>query len=255
MDRLSVQLKAPGIRGHNTENTLTDFGPPGPHQSGQRYNLTLSDVEGHILEISFLGYSLHLKDNLPDLRGFLRIHLIQFPSYHLRDQVVIRDLVHIPAADILRIPEYGNPGGQPVHVLELMGNKDNRYSLVPQILRDPVEFLAFVVRQRRGRLVHDHDPRIPGQGFGDLHQLLFCHRKGGHRLTYIQSRTQGRDQFFCLLIHKLPVIEAHLIFDLLPHKYIFRNRQIRECGHVLIDRRYSHTGGFQRGTEGNLFPL
>ena len=56
-------------------------------------------------------------------------------------------------------------------------------------------------------------------------------------------------------MHLPPVIHPKFVFDLLPHKNIFRYRQIRERGYMLIDRSNSHLCRINRTLGGNPLSL
>src|SRR5262245_57477686 len=64
--------------------------------------------------------------------------------------------------------------------LELMRDKEDRYTAVPKPAQRLEQLLYQLWRQNRCRLVEDQQPRIGHQAADDLHSLTFTDRKRMH---------------------------------------------------------------------------
>ena len=67
---------------------------------------------------------------------------------------------------------------------------DDRHALVGEGADETEEPLDLALGERRGRLVHDQDPRRRPQGLGDLHDLAFGHVEPAHALARIDIRSE-----------------------------------------------------------------
>lgn len=122
----------PASAGKNTEDRLADLTAPGANQTGQSENLALMEREIDAGKQADLAEILDAQQFGANLGSFFGEELGDFPADHGHDQIVVGDLVDIPAADVLRVAENGDATGQPVHVLEAVRDEDDRDATVPE---------------------------------------------------------------------------------------------------------------------------
>ena len=82
---------------------------------------------------------------------------------------------------MLTISKHSHRIGYRQDFLHAMRDIDDRNAFLRQFANHLKQAVRFVDGQRRGRFVHDQDPRLCHQSFCDLHQLLLTNPQSGHR--------------------------------------------------------------------------
>jgi hypothetical protein len=108
------------------------------------------------------------------------------PGHELSRRRLPDRLGHHPLA----VAEHRHPVRDPVDLVELVGDVDDGDAALPQLPDHPEQRLDLGRAQRRGRLVHHDDPRLPRDGAGDLDQLLLGHPQLADRCLRIDPQTQ-----------------------------------------------------------------
>ncbi len=112
---------------------------------------------------------------VPLLDGAFREDRRQFTADHQRDELGPRDLSCRACRHGLAIAQHRDAIGQGEDFVEPVRDVDHADVLAPETSNDLEETIDFAIGQRRGRLVHDHDPRVRADRLGDLDDLLLRH--------------------------------------------------------------------------------
>ena len=160
---------------------LHQFGPPGAHQPVQADDLALADVERHVVDRDPAGVRLGDRDAL-DRQG----HVAVVP------RLVAEVVVGLPAHHLPDRPRAGRcsprPRWPPAHRRGRPPRSRRSRSPPPGggrcrrwrrrwLVRSRMtlnKHLDLARAERRGRLVHDQDAGVGGQGAGDLDDLLLA---------------------------------------------------------------------------------
>ncbi len=96
--------------------------------------------------------------------------------HHIRQGLLVGVLgSHI--ADILALAEHRHPVGHLQHLVELVGDDDERLAVRLHVPHDLEQLIRLLRRQDGGRLVQDQNIRAPEQHLDDLNRLLL---RNGH---------------------------------------------------------------------------
>ena len=101
-------------------------------------------------------------------------------DHHADDRVDI-GVGDAAGADIAAVAQHGVAVAEAEHLLEPVGDEDDRQALGLERSDDAGEIGDFGFAQRRGRLVHDDEPRAHGERARDLDELLLGDREIAHR--------------------------------------------------------------------------
>ena len=120
---------------------------------------------------------------------------------HEPGEVAAAGVGHRVGALAAAVAQDGDPVGDGPHLVELVGDEDDRPALVGHAPQHPEQGLGLLRRQDRGRLVEDEDAGVAGQRLEDLDPLLLADRQLPHpgrrvdragRSARRASRTRGR---------------------------------------------------------------
>ena len=102
----------------------------------------------------------------------------------------------------------------------------------------PKSRVDVVLRQRRGRLVHDQDARVVRERLGDLDALPVADRELADRRAHVEVADVERVQHLArALAHRAPVDRAEAALRRVAHEDVFGDRQLGEEQELLVDRR------------------
>src|SRR5262245_47919645 len=117
-----------------------------------------------------------------------------------------------------------------------MADEDDRHVAVAQLPHGLEQVVDLVRRQRRGRLVHDEQPRTRRERLCDLEDLPVGDSQPAHRDTRIEVDAELAEQAGCFGSHPPPVHSADSPKWLPAREDVLGCRQIREDGRLLIHR-------------------
>ena len=186
IDLPAVDPDFAGIERVGAEDRPRGLGPPGADQSGKAEDLALVRLERDVDELDRMGIAgvaasrepLDLERDRPALGDrALAVKRADLASDHHPDDRVDRDVGDLSGADIAAVAQDREPVAEPEHLLEPVGDEDDRQALGLERGHDAGEIGDFGLAQRRGRLVHDDEPRPHRQRPGDLDQLLLGDRE------------------------------------------------------------------------------
>ena len=115
----------------HTEDTFHQFRSLSTYQAAESKNLASSKGEGAILEGTIMDTGIS-SDIQQYLSGFCiilrRIDIGQLTTNHLFDDLIIRNLVHMPGTNIGAVSHDGNIITNLTNLRHLMGNIDEGYA-------------------------------------------------------------------------------------------------------------------------------
>ena len=254
MNLLSLQVNLAGVRLRDAADAFDHLGAPRANQAGKAQNFAGMDREGGILEEAGAAQTLYLQHFPADLYLRLGEKVVDLAAHHGLDQVGVGDFIHVIGADILGIAEHRHAAGQPVHVLEAVGDEYDGDAFLAQLVHDAVKLLGFPLGQRRGRLVQNDDFGVGGQGLGDFDDLLLGHGQRAHLGGGTEIGVHAPEQLVGLLVHGPPLDDA-VFDDFVAHEDVFGYRQVRIGGGVLVNRGDAGGLGVPRSLKVNLLPV
>ena len=123
------------------------------------------------------------------------------------------------------------------NLLEAVGNVDDAGAVLAEPGDDGEEPLDLALAQRRGRLVHDQDPRVGADGLGDLDDLLLGHAERLDEPVGIDRRADPAEQLRRALPPGLPAQAAPGPAALERQRDVLGDGQVREERRLLVDGR------------------
>ena len=140
-------------------------------QPGKAEDLTAverkADVLHHLARIQMLC----LEHGFADLGIALRVDIVERAADHHVDELRLGTVLRVDRADAFAVAQDRDAVADLKQLAQTVGNEDDRHALIAQIPDDVHEDLGLAVRQRGGRLVHDDQLRVGGQGLRHLHHL------------------------------------------------------------------------------------
>ena len=111
--------------------------------------------------------------------------------------------------------------------------------------------------ERRGRLVHDHELRVPEHGLRDRHRLPLAARERGDRLP---DRAHGRhrearERLVRRLLHRLLVQEDASVQALPPEEHVLHDVQVVTEREILVDGLDAERGGLAGRADPDRLPV
>ena len=164
------------------DDRLGQLGAPGADQAVQAEDLSPVEAEGDAARPRLGGEVSHLEHRLAacGTGGQLREHVR--PSDHVGDHLVLGEAFDLVVErGVAAVPQDGHPIRQLEHLLELVTDEDHGDALGAQLSQDAEQVAGLVRGDRRRRLVQEEDPRLQGEGLGDLDQLHLGRAEGGDR--------------------------------------------------------------------------
>ena len=176
----------------DTEDAFHELRSLRSDQSAEAENLSLSDGEAHSAERLLVNRRivLHFHDGLADFVMVFRIDVTEFPSHHLRNNLLCRHLLRRPRSDVGTVPHDGDVVGNPLDFIHFVGNVNHGDALLLQVSHDLKEELHFLIGKRGSRLVEDDDLCIVGNRFCNFHHLHLPDGKRRKRRLYIVIQSQ-----------------------------------------------------------------
>ena len=129
------------------------------------------------------------------------VEILQSPSNHHLNDFVGREFRPLQLPDILAIAQDGKPVGQFVNFGHAMADVDDGHSFRTKLPDHLEQSIGFTIRESGRRFIHYQDSAFVEESPGDLHLLLFGHRKMGRALRGLKPGAQPIQHFLGLSIH------------------------------------------------------
>ena len=146
-------------------------------------------------------------------------------DHHL-DDFGRNDIFFFNNTDVLAITQDRDAVGQVEYFFQTVGDVDDGYSPVSQLVDDLVQQLGFSGRKGSCRLIHDDQPGIRCQCLQDFNHLLLRYRQRFNNVCSLQRESVAVDQFLDLCLFCLVGDNAELA-DFLAEQDILVDRQCR----------------------------
>ena len=136
------------------------------------------------------------------------------------------------------------------NLVEPMADENDAYAFALELGDQSHECVDFVTGKRRGGLVHDHEPRLGGQGAADRHELPLSYRQVTDKGVEVEGCADARHSNLGDRAN-LSHIEKDAPLGHLARRYVFRHRQVGEEREVLINDLNAVTSrvGRRRGAQ------
>ena len=240
-----------------TGDRLQKLALPRSGDTGNAENLARAGGEGHIVEhlhalVAHAGQPAHDQPVLRILRlgaGDVQIHLLA--NHHLGQLRLVR-LGGVDRADIFALAQHGNTVGQRQHLVQLVGDDQNRLAVVAHTAQHGKQLLRLLRRQHGGRLVQDQDIRTAVEHLDDLDRLLFG---DGHLIDLfagVNVKAVAGGNGADLLLGGLAV-KAPLPFE--SQHNIFRGGKHVHQLEMLVDHADPVSKRVARRADDHLFPV
>ena len=129
-------------------------------------------LKGNALDGLSPAQARHLQPRSAPFYTAGRELLIQRSSHHAFDHLIAGDRMDRAVGDIAPIAQNGHPIGDGEHLFQPVADVEDPHSLTPQFPHEDEELLYLMGSQRGCGFVHDEDPGLVNQGFGNFDQLL-----------------------------------------------------------------------------------
>jgi len=125
------------------------------------------------------------------------------------------------------------------HLVETVGDEDQRPAFVAQAAGDREESIDLHSTERGRRLVHDQQSGVERDGLRDLDDLLVGDGQTQRRAPGVDVHAKPVEQPLSLGVHRRAVDPPSRGQRLAPHEDVLGDREVREEGGLLVDHRHA----------------
>ena len=154
----------------------------------------------------------------------------------------------------MAVAQHGEPVAEPEHFLQPVGDEDDRQALGLERSDDAGEIGDFRFAERRGRLVHDDEPRAHGKRARDLDELLLGDRKIAnqrHRVALEADLVGDRAR----VLGEAPPADEELRTRFAADEHVLGDCHVGGEGEFLIDRDNAGALGVVGRREGDRLAI
>ena len=222
------------------EDGLGQLGAAGPDEAGEAQDLAPAQREIHTLELPFTREASDLQNRLAWTALAAGEELVEGPADHEADELFGVEFGGWRGLDVVAVPEHGDAVRDLEDLLQPVGDVDNAYALGGKVLDDAEELADLPLGQGRGRLVHDHGPRLTHQRPRDGHDLLLRRREPLYGRGGVEADAKGFEPLARLPPHGLPVEAAPAgPWPLAADEQVLCHRELGEQVELLRDHGYA----------------
>ena len=217
-----------GYRPQNLRSTGAD-------EPGEPDDLARAHCKADICKDGLAGEAAHLQ---PNVRALFRFGQrwkmrVETPPDHCRDDLAGREIAHGARLDDASIAHYGDAVRDARQLLHPMGDVDDADPSCSQPRNNGEQSFDLAIGERGRRLVHNDDPRMPGQDFGDLNELLLPDGKLGHR--NLEGHSQANSSKTRVARRSSARVDQTRARRLGAERDVCDRGQLRNQGELLID--------------------
>lgn len=132
-----------------------------------------------------------------------------------------------------------------------MGDEEDGGALLAQGAHHGEEAGHFAAGERGGRLVHDQDPGVEGEGLGDLHDLLVGDGQAARGLLGVEVDAEAREERGGRGVDSFVVDPAEGAAGLAPHEDVLGDGEVRKERGLLVDDRDPGVAGVGGSVQGD----
>ena len=245
----SAQGDGAPVVGVDAEDGPGDLAATGSDEAGQADDLARADGEGDVVELAGGGEALHVEDHLADLGRRLGEQLGDLAAHHAGDDLALGGVRDPVGGDVGAVAHHGHLVAEGEHLVEAVRDEDQGPTLVAQAAGHGEEPLDLVAAQGGGRLVHDQQAGVEGDGLGDLDDLLVGDAEAQGLAARVDVDAEPGEDLPGLAAHR-GLVEAAVGLDrLAAHEDVLGDRQVGEERRLLVDHRDAGVLGLGRGPE------
>ena len=161
---------------------LGDFRPAGSDQAVETDDLAFPNRKRDVADASLDAHTLHAQDFLAPLRSRLRERTLEIAADHQTRHFGFARLRGCEHARHRSVAQDGDPLGEGEDFVHLVRDIDRRHASFLEFTDRREESARFLLRERRGGFVENHDGRLKGDRARDLDLLPLGDREGAdHR--------------------------------------------------------------------------
>ncbi|WP_374200097.1 hypothetical protein [Streptomyces sp. S-2] len=176
------------------------------------------------------------------------------PAEHHRDQPHPLQSFERPGVDVAAVAEHGDPVADPVQLVHPVADVDHGHVAGAQFLDDPEEGLDLAGLQRGGRLVHDDDPGLDGDGPGQCHHLLGAEPERVQRAARVDADAEAVEEVGGLAVHPGEVDEPEAVAGFAAQEDVAGHAHQRDEVDLLVDRGDPGLLGLEGPLEADRLP-
>ena len=158
---------------------------------------------------------------------------------HERDQFQPRQFPGRRRSDEATVAQHGYAIGDPVHLIEEVGDEDDGDAAAFKIAQDPEQELGLVGVEAGGRLVEHQNPRVVFERARDRDQLLNRDRIRAERAFGVDVDTEPREPLARDGARRAPGNQAETA-RLAAEREVLGHRHGRDQIDFLVDRAHAH---------------
>ena len=173
------------------------------------------------------------------------------PAVIALDDLVLGDFVAFVDADVAAEPQHGDPVGDLEDVVQVVRDQDDGEPLLGQALDELEHLLRLRDAERGGRLVEDHEPRVPHHRAGDGDGLPLAARQGRDRLPDRADRRHGEalHRLRGLGLHHRLLEPVQPVAGLAAEVHVLDDVEVVAEREVLVDDLDPELGGVLRAVD------
>ena len=178
------------------------------------------------------GKPPHPEHRLPLFQGRLLNGLHRVAAHHQAGDVAGRQLFHLIGAHHLARPHDGQPVADGLHLVDLVGDKDDGVPALFQKQKLLEQLLRLLGGQHGRGLVQDDQVGVAVKAFEDLHLLFLAHGDVAHQFLGLDVEAV----LFRQLVHgvRAGAVEKDASARLHAHHDVFRHGQVLSQVEVLV---------------------
>ena len=243
--RLAVHDDLAALGCGHSEEGFEDFGATRPHQAGKAEDLAAAQLEADVLDEGATVEATHGEHDITDLGMFLGEHLGQLAPHHEGDELVPIEVGGRKCVHELAVAEHRDVVGDLEDLVHLVRDVDDRLAALAQLVDHPVEVGHLDLGDRRGRLVHDDDPRVKADRLGDLDHLGLSDREAAHLGGRVDPDLPPVEELAALIHHDLAADQPEPGGRFPAQEDVLRDGHLGHRREFLVDHRdaVSEAGG------------
>ncbi|MFC0401149.1 lantibiotic dehydratase C-terminal domain-containing protein [Paraburkholderia rhizosphaerae] len=131
-------------------------------QSGYTENFTAMHAERHIRELRGARQMLHVEHHFAADSAFAIALIRQLAPGHQFADLRLRVVLDRTLRHLLTVAQHDHFAANRIAFVELVADEQHRHAVRAQIGKHRDQIVDFLLRERRGRFVHDHELRLAG---------------------------------------------------------------------------------------------